>query len=254
MLIYVVRHAQSRGNVEDQENHPFLPEVAEYEFRDPSLTALGRKQADLCGQRLSQVDFDHILIGPLHRHFETAYGIIRHQKKCKTVEVIHDLTETDHESRTMIPVEIYNKIYPDMNIIPPVYPQKTGGPAPEGYTEDDKTADGYLRRARRIDRFLHENFDDNAKILLVTSSMFGGCVLMPVMMGASDEEVNGSMPFDFNNASISLINFRNWDCFGDFSTCEFANDIAHLIVPDSVDVSKLPLPNHYPSFAEKQEI
>ena len=81
--------------------------------------------------------------------------------------------------------------------------------------------------------------------------MFGGCVLMPTMMGASDEEVNGSMPFDFNNASVSLITFRNWECFGEFSTCEFANDIAHLVVPEEMDISKLPLPNRYPAFADK---
>lgn len=253
MNIYIVRHAQSRGNVEDQENHPYLPEFEEYEFRDPSLTVLGRKQADLCGQRLSQVNFDHIFIGPLHRHFETAYGIIRHQKKCKTVEVLHDLTETDHESRTIIPIDIYNKVFPEMEIIPPTYPQKTGGPAPDGYTEDDKTADGYLRRAHRVDRFLHDNFDSNANILLVTSSMFGGCVLMPVMMGASDEEVNGSMPYDLCNASISLIKYGHWDFCGDFSSCEFANDVAHLIVPESVDISKLPLPNRYPAWAEKMQ-
>lgn len=253
MNVYVVRHAQSRGNVEDQENHSFRPEVAAYEDRDPSLTALGRKQADLCGQRLSQIDFDYIFTGPLHRHFETSYGIVRHQKKCKTVEIIPDLTETDHESRNHIPLDILNAIYPEMKIIPSPYPQRTGGPAPEGFTEDDKTPDGYLRRARRVIKFLKENIPDKSNVLLVTSSMFGGCVLMPAMMGASDEEVNGSMPYDMNNASISLIHFGHWDFCGDFSSCKFSNDIAHLIVPESVDISKLPLPNHYPDFADKMQ-
>ena len=251
MNVYVVRHAQSRGNVEDQERHPFRPEVAEYEDRDPSLTALGRNQADRLGRRLSQINFDYIFTGPMHRHFETSYGIIRHQKKCKTVEIIPDLTETDHESRHHIPLDILNVLYPEMEIIPSPIPQRTGGPAPEGFTEDDKTPDGYLRRARRVIKFLKENIPDKSNVLLVTSSMFGGCVLMPTMMGASDEEVNGSMPFDFNNASVSLITFRNWECFGEFSTCEFANDIAHLVVPEEMDISKLPLPNRYPAFADK---
>ncbi len=253
MNIYVVRHAQSRGNVNDPENHPYLPEVEAFEERDPSLTELGRRQADLCGQRLSQIDFDYIFVGPLHRHLETAYGIVRHQKKNKTVEIIPDLTECGHETRNSIPLDILNKIFPEMEIIPSPYPQRTGGPAPEGFTDEDDTADGYLVRAHRVDKFLHENFDSKANILLVTSSMFAGCVLMPVMMGASDEEVNGSMPYDMNNASISLIHYGHWDFCGDFSRCEFANDVAHLIVPDSVDVSKLPLPNQYTSFAEKSQ-
>ena len=37
MFVYVVRHAQSRGNVDDPENHPFPPELAAYENDDPSL-------------------------------------------------------------------------------------------------------------------------------------------------------------------------------------------------------------------------
>lgn len=59
-------------------------------------------------------------------------------------------------------------------------------------------------------------------------------------MGASYVEINGSMSFDFNNAAISLISFKNRECFGDFFVCRFSND---LILSDDFDVSALPLPN-----------
>ena len=80
MNIYFVRHAQSRQNVNDPQNHPFLPEVAEYEENDFSLTAKGEMQADLAGQRLSQIDLTAIICRPMHRTLYTANGIIRHQK------------------------------------------------------------------------------------------------------------------------------------------------------------------------------
>ena len=88
MYVYVIRHGQSRANVGDPENHPFLPAVRDYEEKDPSLTDLGRKQADLAGRRLSGIDFDAILCGPLHRHLETAYGVVRHQKRNKEIEIL----------------------------------------------------------------------------------------------------------------------------------------------------------------------
>ena len=250
MNVYVVRHAQSRSNVKDPENHPFLPEVALYEANDPSLTALGRKQADRLGQRLSQIDFDYIFTGPRHRHLATAYGIVTHQKNCKTVEIIPGLTETDQETRIGIPLDILNSIFPGMEIIPSPIPQRTGGPVPSDFTDEDKTPDGFLLRARRVIKFLKDNIPDKSNVLLVTSSVFGGGVLMPAMMDINDEDIIGGMPFEFNNASVSLITFKNWECFGDFSSCRFSNDVTHLIVPDEVDVSKLPLPNQYPAFSE----
>ncbi len=247
MNIYIVRHAQSRGNVENPENHPYLPELEKYELRDPSLTEKGRWQADRLGQRLSQVNFDYIFSGPLHRHLETAYGVVRHQKNCKTVEIIPDLTEVYHEDRYGIPLDILTATMPDMEIIPSPDPTRTGGPMPCDVTEDDNTPEGYSRRAHRVIDFLKANIPEKSNVLIVTSRLFGGAVLIPHLLGASDEEVKNSMPFDFHNAAVSLISFRHRDSSSSYPFCNFANDVAHLIYPDSVDVSKLPLPNLYPS-------
>lgn len=245
MNIYVVRHAQSRGNVENPENYEYLPELAEYELRDPSLTEHGRRQADLLGQRLSQIDFDYIFAGPLHRHIETAYGVARHQKSCKTIEIIPDLTEVYHEDRNGLPHDILTRLMPDIEIIPSPVPTRTGGPMPCDATEEDDSPDGYSRRAHRVIDFLKENIPERSNVLLVTSRLFGGAVLIPHMLGAPDELVKSSMPFGFHNAAVSLISFKNMNGPDAYSFCEFANDIAHLIYPDSVDVSKLPLPHQF---------
>lgn len=131
------------------------------------------------GQRLSQVDFDHIFTAPRHRHLTASYGIVKNQKKCNTVEIIPGLTETDLENRMDIPLDILNVLYPKMEIIPSPVPQRTGGPAPGDFTKDYTTPDGFLRRARRVIRFLTGTLTDSANILLVTSSVFGGGVIMP---------------------------------------------------------------------------
>ena len=245
MNVYIVRHAQSRGNVENPENYSYLPELEKYELRDPSLTELGRRQADRLGQRLSQVEFDYIFSGPLHRHLETAYGVVRHQKKCKTVEIIPDLTEVYHENRNGLPLDILKRLMPDMEIIPSPNPTRTGGPMPCDATDEDDSPDGYSRRAHRVIDFLKKTVPYRANVLLVTSRLFGGALLIPHMLGAPDELVKKSMPFGFHNAAVSLVRFKNMNTPDEYPFCEFANDFAHLICPDLEDASKIPLPSAY---------
>ena len=249
MQIYVIRHAQSRSQMGingDISKEPLLhPELLKYDKVDHALTAEGRYQADLCGQRLSQVGFDYIYTGPLQRHLETAYGVVRHQKNCKTVEIIHDLNETGDEQCNGLPIDIMRSIYPGMNIIPSPNPTRTGGPY--DIPEEDISEEGFRIRARRVDKFIKENHPDNAKILLVTSCNYGGGVLIPALLGLSDEEIDRGVPFSLHNTSVSLVQFiKEKDAgYKDYMACEFINDVVHLTVPDSVDVSKIPLSNLY---------
>ncbi|MBR5454133.1 MAG: hypothetical protein IKV54_08640, partial [Clostridia bacterium] len=134
-------------------------------------------------------------------------------------------------------------IFPGMNIIPSPNPTRTGGPY--NIPEEDISEVGFRMRARRVEKFLKENFPDNAKILLVTSCNYGGCVLMPALLGLSDEVIDSGLPFNFHNTSISLVQYNKEEGFKDFMSCEFANDVAHLTVPESVDVSKIPLSSTY---------
>jgi len=244
MDIYIVRHAQSRANVGFPESEPFLDEVAEFEERDSSLTNKGRWQADRLGQRLSQVDFDYIFSGPLHRHLETAYGVVRHQKNCKTVEIIHDLNETGDETWNGLPIDIMRSIFPEMNIIPSPNPTRTGGPY--NIPEEEISPQGFLDRAKRMDAFLRNNCERDAKVLLVTSCNYGGCVLVPKLLGVPDDVINnGSIPFDLNNASVTLVTIADDPDLGEILSCGFANDVSHLVASEDTDVSKLTLHNKY---------
>lgn len=248
MQIYVIRHAQSRSQIGingDISKEPLLhPELLKYDKVDPALTAKGRDQADLCGKRLSQVDFDYIFTGPLQRHLETAYGVVRYQKNCKTVEIIHDLNETGDELCNGLPLDIMRSRFPGMEIIPSPNPTRTGGPY--NIPEEEISPEGFLARAKRMDAFLRNCCERDANVLLVTSCNYGGCVLIPKLLGVSDEIINnGSIPFDLYNTSITLVSIFDDPDLGEILSCGFANDIAHLTAPDSTDVSKIPLSNMY---------
>ena len=236
MFVFVIRHGQSRGNVKDRENHPFLPEVRDYEDKDPSLTELGRKQADLAGRRLSGIGFDAILTGPLHRHLETAYGVVRHQKRNKTVEIISDLTEAGDAGYGGIPMEIVQPLFPGMEIIPCPDPSPTGGPGVIPECDDEPVA--FRLRGRRLVNYIRERFSDDANILLVTSCTFGGGILMPALLGLTDRDIDTGKFFVFNNTAISMVHVKD-DGRG---TAAFVNDVTHLILPESENIEDYPFP------------
>ena len=83
MYVYIVRHAESRGEVNDREHYSFDPLVKDFEEKDPSLTPHGVKQAARLAARLSHVEFDAVLCAPLHSHIATAYEILKLQKNKK---------------------------------------------------------------------------------------------------------------------------------------------------------------------------
>ncbi|MBQ2826094.1 MAG: histidine phosphatase family protein [Clostridia bacterium] len=234
MYVYVIRHGQSRANVGDPENHPFLPAVRDYEEKDPSLTDLGRKQADLAGRRLSGIDFDAILCGPLHRHLETAYGVVRHQKRNKEIEILSDLTETGDEGYGGLPIEISQPLFPGMKIIPCSDPSPTGGPGV--IPECDANPVAFRLRGRRLVNYIRERFSSDSSILLVTSCNFGGGILMPALLGLTDRDIDTGKFFEFNNTAISMVHVKD-DGRG---TAAFVNDVTHLILPDSENIEGYP--------------
>lgn len=62
MKIYIVRHAESTGN---------LPKELRTGGIDPHLTELGQKQADLLGKRMAGRKFDYIVSFPMTRTLQT---------------------------------------------------------------------------------------------------------------------------------------------------------------------------------------
>lgn len=242
MKVYVVRHAQSRQNVHDPEDAAYVrPEVKEYESRDYSLTPHGEDQADRAGRRLSQVKFDAVFCGPLHRHIATANAILRYQEECKTIEILSDLTEIDVPDYQGMPPELLKKLFPDINIIPCPDPPPTGGKMT--YSEEE-LGDwiNERKRAQRVERYLTERFKGKENILIISSVNFFGRVLAPSLLRMSDETIDKCTGFGCDNGSIG--------CFllypsGTDSRCFCINDTVHLRVPDEDKdiISKIPLFN-----------
>ena len=226
MNIYFVRHAQSRQNVKDPENHPFLPEVAEYEENDFSLTAKGEKQADLAGQRLAQVDFTAMICSPMHRTLSTINGIVRYQQNNKTVEIINDVVERGIHSYAGMPIELMRKLFPDMNLIPCPNPTPTGGKyiytVDEMYNKDDLIA-----RARRVVKYVKNRFNDDDKILIVSHGDFLGRYLLPAFLELPDDamDIFHESGFGCENAAISKIRYSKKN---NSTTLVFLNDYIHL--------------------------
>ncbi|MBP5236227.1 MAG: histidine phosphatase family protein [Clostridia bacterium] len=231
MKVYLVRHGESRQNVDDTENHPYRPEVEPYEnwtYNDWSLTKHGERQADLVGRRLASVDFDAIMCGPLHRQIATAYGIIRHQKRCKKLEIINDLLEKGIHSYAGMPIELLRSFFPDMEIVPCPNPTPTGGKFTYSLEEMYDMVE-MRERGRRIEKYLTERFPDNATVLLVSSGDFMGRSLIPCLMRLPDQVIDICTTFSCHNASLSRIDLAS---DGRRSSCKLLNDTAHLYVPE----------------------
>ncbi len=85
MTLYIARHGESRGNTgEDTGNNP-------------SLTAKGKEQARLLGERMKKIRLDAVLSSPLHRAIQTAEETAKlHNKE---VEIMPCLYEVENETR-----------------------------------------------------------------------------------------------------------------------------------------------------------
>jgi len=232
MYIYVVRHAQSRGNVDDPENHPFPPILAEYEDEDPSLTQKGQEQADRLGRRLSQIDFDAILCGPLHRQISTARKVVKYQKNPKSIEIMTTLCETDTPGTPGLPPEILSSLYPELDLVFPKEKEVLESLDIENYNM------AVRERAVRIERMLTERFQSDSRVLIVTSEMFTTYFLVPALMRLS-KEVRLDIGFRTRNAGVSMVHMKD---DGIHSCCAFQNDIAHLAVSDLDLIPKIPFP------------
>ncbi|HBL40880.1 MAG TPA: hypothetical protein DDY98_04625 [Ruminococcaceae bacterium] len=87
MILYVVRHGESLGNVCD-------------DFTlDPELTELGQHQTDLLGKRFSSLPLTAVYASPLLRAVATANAVVRQQPSngAKNIRILPDLMEKDTE-------------------------------------------------------------------------------------------------------------------------------------------------------------
>ncbi len=232
MQIYLVRHAEARSNVADPENHPFLPEVAEYEEIDSSLTELGYAQADRTGIRLASIEFDAILSSPLHRQVATANGIIRHQKTCKKLELVNDLFEAGVIDYSGMPIELLQSLYPECEIVPSPDPDPSGSKKTYCF-EEMLTPVILAERARRVEKYVSSRFPNSAKVLLVSSGDFMSHYLIPALLRLPERTVNAGVEYLCGNCAVARIDL-NAD--GRRASVVLMNDTTHL----DVDIEEIP--------------
>ncbi len=83
MILYIVRHGESKGNVCDDC------------MLDPELTELGRHQTDLLGKRFSTLPLTAVYASPLLRAVATANAVVCQQPSdgAKAIRILPDLVE-----------------------------------------------------------------------------------------------------------------------------------------------------------------
>ena len=236
MYVYIIRHGQSRGNIDYslRDAEPYHPLKEELERKDPSLTRLGRAQAELAGHRLSQIEFDAVFCGPLHRQIDTAAIVMSHQKKKVKIEVLSDLTEVGLEGYAGTPTELYDVLFPGTEIVPCSDPSPTGGPGV--IPASAECPEGCRLRGRRLVEYLKRRFSGSDTILLSTSAMFGGAIVIPTLLELSDNDIDTGKNFDFNNTCISMVELTD----DGKKIVHFSNDVTHLSLPEGEDSAKYP--------------
>lgn len=194
--LYLVRHGQSMAQLGQSEEG--LPPERQ---GDPSLSPKGFRQAQLLGEYLSDLPFDHILASGLCRAANTAHEVCIRQPEngAKCVEVHKVFTECgtgeDCVGRT---VEQIHAQFPTVV-------------AAEGMKEGEKvvfhgkddTDEQLLERGKEAIDYLLKRFHKGERVMVAAHAAFNTFMLFAAL-GLSHEQV-----FDpaFENTSITKIVF-----------------------------------------------
>lgn len=199
MRLVLIRHGQSTWNSE----HRIQGQL------DPPLSAEGRRQADLLGQRLSGRKFAAFYASDLKRAFETAEILApRVGALPEPVEGLREIFLGDWEGlRTEDIAERFPEAWarwveePDWDVVP-------GGEGAGRFDARVGTAlDGMFSR------------HDHGDVLVVTH----GGVIQIALHRVAGRPSRGLFPFKIQNASISVLEKRNGRI-----VIAGVNDIAHL--------------------------
>ncbi len=161
--LYIIRHGQSMGNIE-RNTDGLSPE----DLHDPRLTALGKNQAILCGERFKNVEFDAVYSSALLRAVETATEIIKKQSTEKCLKVLPYLTEAgvseeySHSSFTEI-----NKINKNAVLAEDIDPIKSLF----YYNKTSDEAD-LFERAQKAIEYIKSHQREGEKIAIVSHAAF----------------------------------------------------------------------------------
>ena len=198
MLIYIIRHGETYGNLNGDG------------FTETDLTPNGESQALCLGERFKNEKTDKIYASPLIRAVKTAKEIKKHHLDAPVI-IDCDLLEkgTDPEYVGLPDNELL-AVIPDATILP----RKALG------IEDDQIA---LTRAKRvIEKIKSENPFDST-IVLVAHGTFNSYLVLAALDFPFKENFN----FSHLNTGVTLVNYLEED--GVIKTkLKYLNDTSHL--------------------------
>lgn len=191
MNVYLIRHGLARSNLPNPDSCPYDPRFEPVERHDHSLTPRGEQQADLTGRRLAHVRFDAALVSPFHRTLSTCAGILRHQEKHLTMEVVPALVECDSAHFRMMPSELVSLVWDDVRQIMP-------------YDLPDDTPETMWARARRVVEYVKDRFGKGDNVLIVSHGGFLCHYLIAAFLGL-DAEQRAGMILAAENCAITKL-------------------------------------------------
>lgn len=189
MDIYLVRHGESVGNT-----------IPGYSWCDPELSERGHAQAKLLAEELNGINFTKIFSSPLLRTVQTiSYTAKSHPDGPAEIELLSDLMEVGTDSSYHGAPE--NELYD-------IYEKLIKRPASDttkgrDVLGDEKPPKDTLERAKRVVKYLKENFGENDTILISAHGTFNTYLLLAML----DFDYNIGFNFSQNNACISLVRY-----------------------------------------------
>lgn len=194
MVLYLIRHAYSRGNTPLV--HPWDPRVDAYEETDCSLTHTGIKQAKILGERMANVEVDCLLCSPYHRTVATAAYAISKMEKKPTVEVLPDLIEIR---------SAYDELHVPDGVLREMYPWTEYKHLPPVFSKQDGSKETIYERAEAVRDYILSRFTKDDKVMIVSHRNFLK-TLCYVLSGFPKEKF-GEIHLEIDNASTSIIEF-----------------------------------------------
>lgn len=208
MKVYLVRHAESTGNLPEEKRPSDHVEI------NPCLSDTGLKQADLLGKRFAGAKFDAIITSPLTRTMQTTAAITAYLDN-PTVYVWGDLMERNtHPDFPGLSLEECKAIYEN---VAPLFDGSIGKPLG---TESERQL---FMRGQRIIDYLERNFPQNSEFLIVSHGTFNRYIFN----SALNLPCETLFFFGQTNTSVSLFSTRESDGTPK-RRLHYLNDLSHL--------------------------
>lgn len=186
MLLYVIRHAQSEGNVR-------LPGAT----IDCHLTELGRRQAAAVAERVAQLGIDRLLSSPYTRALETAEAVrAATDAPAEVVPLLHEHhIDAFPEEWPLMSPETLRNCFPHF-AVPEAFTASAWHRPPETHLEA-------LRRAAAVLQYMQERFADAGKqrIALVTHGSPAGKLVL-AFQGVTNTD---NLTVTIDNASLTVL-------------------------------------------------